>query len=128
MLRRKRGAADARHDRPNGTAHELLKQRLLVLEVEIKRALGDAGLGGNVVEAGSLVAACGKDRERRIEDGLTPRFRFGPRPSPAARDWRPRRARGPAWAGARARVPAGAAPRPRRLARSTRHGRCLSYD
>jgi len=50
------------HDRGHGTAHELLKQVLLVLEVEIERAFGDAGLGRHVIEPRRLVAAGRKHR------------------------------------------------------------------
>jgi hypothetical protein len=58
------------HDRRHRAAHELLKQGLLVLEVEVERALGDARLRGDVVEPRRRVAARGKYAECGLEDGL----------------------------------------------------------
>src|SRR5262245_54542251 len=116
-----RRVAYAFHDRANGTTHELLKQCLLVLEVEIKRALGDAGLGGNVVEARGLKPTRGKDRERSIEDGLAPRLRLGSGATRARRRWRRPSALEPAQPVALRRGPPLAAARPGRLARLTRH-------
>ena len=46
-----RGLDGADH-RAQRRAHELLEQALLVAEVEIDRALGDAGAPGDVIEAG----------------------------------------------------------------------------
>ena len=57
---------DGRH----GAAHQLLEQRLLVLEIEVERALGDAGPRGHVVEPRRLEAVLGEHGERRIEDRL----------------------------------------------------------
>ena len=56
-IRGQRSRAHPLHDRRHGAAHELLKQGLLVLEVKVKRALGDARLRGNVVEPRRLVTA-----------------------------------------------------------------------
>ena len=50
-------------------AHQLLKQRFLVLEVQIDRALGDAGAARHVVEPRRGEAALGEFVERRLEDG-----------------------------------------------------------
>jgi hypothetical protein len=47
-------------------AHQFLKQRLLVLEVEIDRALGDAGAARHVVEPRGGKAAFGEFVERRL--------------------------------------------------------------
>ena len=46
----------------DGVAHQRLEQRLLVAEVEIERALGDAGARRHVVEPGGLEAVRGEDR------------------------------------------------------------------
>src|SRR6202035_3834703 len=51
---------------------QLLKQRLLVGEVEIDRALGDAGAGRHVVEPRGGEAAGGKFVERSVEDRFAP--------------------------------------------------------
>ena len=53
-------------------AHELLEQALLVAEVEIDRALGDAGAAGDVVEAGRGKAGGGEFFERGGEDRVAP--------------------------------------------------------
>ena len=48
----------------------LLEQGFLVIEIEIKGALGDAGAGGDVVEPRRLEPALGEHVERGIENGL----------------------------------------------------------
>ena len=53
-------------------AHKLLKERLLVLEVEIDRALGDAGAPRHVVEPRGGKAAFGEFVERRLQDCASP--------------------------------------------------------
>ena len=58
-------------------AHKLLKQRLLVLEVEIDRALGDAGAPRHVVEPRGGKAARGEFVERRLQDCASPLRRLG---------------------------------------------------
>src|SRR5205085_2121787 len=51
-----------------------LEQRLLVREVEIDRALGDAGALGHIVEPRALVAARGELLERGRKDRGAPGF------------------------------------------------------
>ena len=58
-----------RHDR---AADQFLEQRLLVLEVQIDRSLGDAGALGDVVEPGRGKALVDEFLERRLDDRLTP--------------------------------------------------------
>jgi hypothetical protein len=53
-------------------ADQLLEQRLLVGEVQVDRALGDAGAPRNIVEAGGGEAAGGKLLQRRRKDGVPP--------------------------------------------------------
>ena len=90
--------------------HELLEQVLLVAEVEIDRALGDAGVPGHVVEPGVGKTARRELRERRIENGRPPLRRLlGARRAALAHA-----ARGPARLG----------PAPPCSAEA-RHGRCL---
>jgi hypothetical protein len=50
------------------TANEILKQALLVAEIEIDRSFRDACAPGDVVEAGVGKPARGKFIERGIED------------------------------------------------------------
>ena len=57
-------------------AYQFLKQRLLVGEVEIDRALGDAGAARHVVEPRGSEAAGRKFIERRAKGRLPPRRRF----------------------------------------------------
>ena len=66
--RRRRGkTADQRHQ---CCPYQFLKQRLLVLEVQIDRAFGDAGAAGDVVEPRRGVPARDEFIHRRIDDGL----------------------------------------------------------
>ena len=58
----------------DGVAHQRLEQRLLVAEVEIERALGDARALRHVVEPGRLEAVRGEHRQRRGQDRLAPRL------------------------------------------------------
>ena len=51
-------------------AHEAFEQGLLAREIEVERALGDAGARRHVVEPRGLEAVLGESEERRIEDGL----------------------------------------------------------
>ncbi len=67
-----RGLADPIQDRRHGAAHQRLEQRLLVIEVEVERALGNAGPRCHVVEASGVVAPLGEDGERRVQDRLAP--------------------------------------------------------
>ena len=68
--RRRRGKpADQRHQRG---PDQFLEQRLLVLEVQVDRALGDAGALGDVVEPCRGKSARDELIQRRIDDGLTP--------------------------------------------------------
>ena len=77
-IRGERSRAHPLHDRRHGTTHEVLKQGLLVLEVKVERALGDAGASGDVLKPRRLVTLGGKDRQGGVEDGLPPRLRLRP--------------------------------------------------
>ena len=66
-----RGLDGADH-RAQRRAHQLLEQALLVAEVEINRALGDAGAARDIVEAGRSEARGGEFFERRREDRIPP--------------------------------------------------------
>ena len=68
----------SRDHREDGLAHHLLEQVLLVLEVEVNGALGDARLLGHVVELGGGKALGGEHVERRLQDRLPPRLRVAP--------------------------------------------------
>ena len=72
---RGRDPAHVLQDRRHGVAHQRLEQRLLVLEIEIERALGDAGARGHVVEPGGLEAVLGKDGEGGLQNRLAARLR-----------------------------------------------------
>ena len=61
-------------DGRDGAADQRLEQRFLVLEVEVERALGDAGAGRHVVEPGRLEAVLGEHARRRLEDRLAARI------------------------------------------------------
>ena len=63
---------DRAHQRAQHRAHEFLEQALLVAEVEVDRALGDAGAAGDVVEPGGGKASRGKLLERGGENGRAP--------------------------------------------------------
>ena len=71
---RKRG--DALDYGGHRAAYDLLEQLLLVVEVEIERSLGDAGLGSHVVEPCRLETALGEHRERGVENNQPPFCRF----------------------------------------------------
>ena len=64
-------------DRIDGAADQALEQRLLVLEVEVERALGDAGPARHLVEPCRLVAVLGEHRESRVQDCLPPHAGVG---------------------------------------------------
>ena len=66
-----RGLDGADHGRQH-RAHQFLEQALLVAEVEIDRALGDAGAPRDVVEAGRGKAGGGEFFERGGEDRVAP--------------------------------------------------------
>src|SRR5581483_763381 len=57
--------------RQQGGPHQFLKQRLLVLEVQINRALGDARALRHVVESCRGVAAFDELIERSVKNSLT---------------------------------------------------------
>ena len=61
---------DRRHDR---LAHHRFEQRFLVLEVEVDRPFGDAGMAGHFLELRRLVAPLDEDLERRRDDLGRPR-------------------------------------------------------
>jgi hypothetical protein len=61
------------HDWAQHGPHELLEQALLVAEVEIDRAFGDAGAAGDIVEPRRRKSAGGKFFERGREDSFAPR-------------------------------------------------------
>ena len=98
---------DGADQRGEHGAHQFLKQALLVAEVEIDGALGDAGALGHVVEAGRLEAAGGEFIERGGED------RFAAGGAALFAVGRARRRRGMV-------LQAGGAPPARRLAEGTR--------
>ena len=64
---RRLAALDERDDR---VAHDAAEQLFLVGEVEVDRALGDAGALGDVLEAGRGEAALREHREGGVEDLL----------------------------------------------------------
>ena len=45
-----------------------LEQLLLVLEIDVERALGDAGRAGDVAHAGGVEASGQEDRPRALDD------------------------------------------------------------
>ena len=67
--RRVQPADDQRHD---GGADQLLEHRFLVLEVQIDRALGDAGAFGDVVEPRRRKPARDELVHRRLDDRPAP--------------------------------------------------------
>ena len=76
QVAREHGLKRADH-RTDLKAHKLLKERFLVLEVEIDRALGDAGAPRHVVEPRGGKAAFGEFVERRLQDCASPLRRLG---------------------------------------------------
>ncbi len=68
---RDRRGLDGAHQRAQHRAHKFLEQALLVAEVEIDRALGDAGAARDVVEPGRRKAA--RPRTRRAPQPGSPR-------------------------------------------------------
>ncbi len=71
--RGERRCLDLPHDRAHHGAHELLEQALLVGEVEIDGALGDAGARRHVVEPRGRKSIRGEFLERRRENRLAAR-------------------------------------------------------
>src|SRR5437660_4273001 len=69
-LRQGFALGDHRYD---GRPHHGLEQRFLVLEVEVNRALGDAGAAGHVGQRRARVAALDEYFERRRHELLGPR-------------------------------------------------------
>ena len=70
--------------RLHGLAHHRNEQVLLVLEIDVDRALGDAGALGDLIERGRRVAVARKLDERGFDDflrafGLAPAPGFGAR-------------------------------------------------
>ncbi len=61
-------ALDAREIGQERLPDHGLEQLLLAREVQIERALADAGAGGDVVEPGGAEAALGEDLERGVDD------------------------------------------------------------
>src|SRR5262249_53123682 len=67
-----RGGRDRARQRAQHRAHEFLEQALLVTEVEVDRALGDARAAGDVIEPRCSKAPRGELLERSSEDGGAP--------------------------------------------------------
>src|SRR5262249_25913953 len=67
-----RGRLDRAHQRAQHRAHEFLEQALLVAEVEIDRALGDARAARDIIEPRGGKAPRGEFLERGGEDGGAP--------------------------------------------------------
>src|SRR5262249_5978555 len=76
---------DGAHQRTQHRTQEFLEQALLVAEVEVDRALGDAGAAGDVVEPGGGQAARGKLVECGGENGRAPLVPGRPTRAPPAR-------------------------------------------
>src|SRR5262249_22980473 len=68
----RRGRRDRARQRAQHRAHEFLEQALLVAEVEVDRALGDAGAAGNIIEPRGGKAPRGELLPRSSEDGGAP--------------------------------------------------------
>ena len=67
-----RELARAVQHRPHGMHHELLEEVLLAAEVEVERALGDAGPRRDIVEARGRETLRREHVERGVEDRLAP--------------------------------------------------------
>ncbi len=87
------GLLDRRQQQRPALAEELVEDLVLGLEVVVDEAVGDAGLVGDVGDAGRVEALAGEDADRRVEDlaalvdgggGALEAIRRGP-PSAAAR-------------------------------------------
>src|SRR6266545_2080844 len=68
-LRERLALLDHRHDR---LTDQRFEQRFLVLEVEVDRALRDAGAAGDILELGGRKPAVGKDLQRGADDLFRP--------------------------------------------------------
>ena len=70
----RRQGLDPGEVRQQRLAHDRLEQLLLAVEVEVERALADAGAGGDVLDPGGGEAASGEALQRRSKDLLRPRL------------------------------------------------------
>ena len=72
------GLLDRRQQQRPALAEELVQHLVLGLEVVVDEPVGDAGLVGDVGDAGRVEALAGEDADRRVEDlaALVDRRRF----------------------------------------------------